>query len=40
MYIKGLVERLLEQERKLFLIEIKRIMALLKEDNGSVEKGV
>ena len=30
MYIKGLVERLLEQEGKLFLLEIKRMMAPLK----------
>ena len=30
MYIKGLVECLLEQDGKLFLIEIKRMMAPLK----------
>ena len=30
MYIKGLVERLLEQDGKLFLIGIKRMMAPLK----------
>lgn len=30
MYIKGLVESLLEQDGKLFLLEIKRMMAPLK----------
>ena len=30
MYIKGLVERLLEQDGRLFLIEIKRMTAPLK----------
>ena len=30
MYIKGLVEHLLEQDGRLFLIEIKRMMAPLK----------
>lgn len=38
MYIKGLVECLLEQDGKLFLIEIKRMMAPLKKVFGLIGK--
>ena len=38
MYIKGLVECLLEQDGKLFLIGIKRMMAPLKKVFGLIGK--